>query len=102
LSTLDIRTAAEVDQALYEQAQQLARWGARLATDCGLAAEALTVADEVSVADTLVRLAAEREAAVVVVGTHRQARITELLLGSTARGVLQHAPCPTLVVRSEP
>jgi nucleotide-binding universal stress UspA family protein len=101
LSSIDIRSAEEVDQALYQEAQRLARWGTQLAGDNGLVAEALTIADEVTVADTLVRLAKERDAGVVVVGAHRHARIAELLLGTTTRGVLQHAPCPTLVVRGE-
>src|SRR5690349_7584970 len=57
LSDIDIRTAAEIDKALYEQAQQLARWGAAVGNDNGLAAESLAVADQVSVTDTLLRLA---------------------------------------------
>jgi len=59
------------------------------------------VADEIGVADTLVRLATERKAAAMVVGAHRHAKIAELLLGTTTRAVLQHAPCPVLVVRAE-
>jgi nucleotide-binding universal stress UspA family protein len=101
LGAIDIRTAERVDQALYEEAQRLARWGTQLASDNGLVAEALAVADQVTVAETLVRLAQEREAAVIVVGAHRHARIAELLLGTTTRGVLQNAPCPALVVRGE-
>ncbi|HEV8559683.1 MAG TPA: universal stress protein [Actinophytocola sp.] len=101
LSSVDIRTAAEADEAAYREAQQLARWGAQLANDGGLRAEALTVADERSVAGTLVALARERAAAVVVLGAHRHGRIAELLVGTTTRGVLQHAPCPTLVVRAD-
>ena len=101
MSSVDIRTAEQVDEAMYNEAQQLAQWGAQLASDQGLPAEPLVVADELTVADTLVRLAKENEAAVVVLGAHRHARITELLLGSTTRGVLEHAPCPALVVRGE-
>jgi nucleotide-binding universal stress UspA family protein len=101
LSSVDIRTAAEVDDALYKEAQHLARWGTQLANDNGLRAKGLVVADQVTVADTLVRLAREHDAAVVVVGAHRHARLAELLLGTTTRGVLQHAPCPALVVRAD-
>jgi nucleotide-binding universal stress UspA family protein len=101
MSSIDIRTAAQIDEAMYDEAQQLARWGAQLAVDQGLPAEPLVVADELTVADTLVRLAKEHEAAVVVLGAHRHARISELLLGSTTRGVLEHAPCPALVVRAD-
>jgi nucleotide-binding universal stress UspA family protein len=101
LSSPDLRTAVELDQAMYEQAQRLAGWGAQLATDSGLEAAGLVVADDVTVADTLVRLATEQDAAVVAVGTHRHGRLAELLLGSTVRGVIERAPCPALVVRGE-
>jgi nucleotide-binding universal stress UspA family protein len=98
-SPVDIRTAMEVEESLRDEAQKIAQWGAHLAQDCGLEAEGLVVADDVTVADTLVRLARERDAAVAVVGAHRHARIAELLLGSTTQGVLRDAPCPVLVVR---
>ena len=101
LSSIDVRIAEEIDKAKYQEAQQLAEWGTKLANENGLRAEGLAVADELTPADTLVRLSQERAAAVVVVGAHRHARIAELLLGTTTRGVLQHAPCPTLVVRGE-
>jgi nucleotide-binding universal stress UspA family protein len=100
-SNLDLRTAVDLDEAMYEEAQRLARWGTQLATDGGLKAEGLAVADDVTVADTLVRLAEEHDAAVVAIGTHRHGRLTELLLGSTARGVIERAPCPALVIRGE-
>jgi nucleotide-binding universal stress UspA family protein len=99
IGSVDLRTAAELDQAMYEEAQQLARWGVQLAVDGGLEADGLVVADDVTVADTLVRLAKERDAAVVVIGTHRHHRLAELLLGSTAKGVIERAPCPVLAVR---
>lgn len=101
MSAIDVRTANEVDAALYEEAQRLARWGAQLATDSGLPAEDLAVADDLTVADTLVRLAEERAATVLVVGAHRQGRLAELLLGSTSTGVVRHAPCAVLVVRGD-
>jgi nucleotide-binding universal stress UspA family protein len=100
LGSPDLRTAVELDKAMYEEAQRLARWGVQLAIDGGLEAEGLVVADDLTVADTLMRLAKERDAAVVVVGTHRHGRLAELLLGSTARSVIERAPCPVLVVRA--
>jgi nucleotide-binding universal stress UspA family protein len=95
----DIRTAVELDQTLYERAQQLAEQGAALAREGGFEAEGLTVADDVTVADTLVRLARERDAQAVVVGAHGHGRLSEVLLGSTSQDVIRHAPCPALVVR---
>jgi nucleotide-binding universal stress UspA family protein len=96
---IDIRTAVELDQTLYERAQQLAEQGAALAREAGFEAEGLTVADDVTVADTLVRLARERDAQAVVVGAHGHGRLSEVLLGSTSQDVIRHAPCPALVVR---
>lgn len=101
LCTLDLRVAAQLDRARYEQAQRLAGWGAQLATENGLKAEALAVADELSVADTLLRLAKERDAAAVAVGTHRQGRLAELLIGSTTKSLIRHALCPVLVASAE-
>lgn len=101
LSNIDVRTAAEVDEAMYKEAAQLALWGAQLANNAGLPAESLAVADDLTVADTLVRLAKEHDAAVIVVGAHRHGRIAELLLGTTSRGVIERAPCPVLVVRGD-
>jgi nucleotide-binding universal stress UspA family protein len=96
---LDVRTAFEVDQAMYERAQQMARHGAALARAAGLDAEGLAVADELTVADTLVRVGRDVDAGVLVVGSHGHSSVGELLLGSTSRGVLKHAGRPVLVVR---
>ena len=98
---LDLRTAFEIDQAQYEAAQRLARHGAALAATLGLEAEGLAVADELTVADTLLRLTREYESACVVVGSHGHSALGELLLGSTSRELLKTADCPVLVVRGE-
>jgi nucleotide-binding universal stress UspA family protein len=100
---VDIRTALEVDEAIYERAQRLAQHGAGLAREAGFDAEGIVVAEEfdVSIAATIVRVARERDAQAVVVGAHHRGRLDELLLGSTSRGVVRNAPCPVLVVRAE-
>jgi nucleotide-binding universal stress UspA family protein len=96
---IDIRTALELDEAVYEHAQKLAEEGAALARDAGLTAEGLAIADEISVAETLVRVTQERDAPAVVVGAHGYSRMRELLLGSTSREVIRRATCPVVVVR---
>lgn|SRR5215207_441741 len=98
-TALDVRTAFEVDKAMYEAAERLAGRGAALAQDLGLDAEGLAVADDMTVADTLVRLAREFDAAALVVGSHGHGGLREALLGSTSRGVVKHAPCPVVLVR---
>jgi nucleotide-binding universal stress UspA family protein len=98
---MDVRTALELEQKAYESAERTARQGAALARSMGLPAESLVVADDVSIADTLVRVAEERDAAAVVVGAHRHGAVSEVLLGSTARDVVRHAPCPAVVIRAD-
>ena len=96
---MDLRTAVLTDQALYDGARLMADRGAGLAAELGFEAEGLTVADEVTVGRTLVRLAHERDAQAIVVGAHGHSRLERLFLGSTSRHVVEHAPCPVLVVR---
>jgi nucleotide-binding universal stress UspA family protein len=98
---LDLRTAVELDEALYEGARLLAERGARLAERAGLVAEPLAVADDRSVADTLVRIAKEQNAVAVVIGAHGHRGIRELLLGSTSYEVVHRAACPVVVVRKK-
>ena len=46
--------------------------------------------------------AAERGADMIVIGSHGWGAMMSLIFGSTTLGVLQHAPCPVLVVRDQP
>jgi nucleotide-binding universal stress UspA family protein len=96
---LEIRNAVRAEEAVIEQAVHLARKGAALAHEVGLEAESLVVSDDVSVALTLLRVADERDASVIVVGAHRRGALSRLLLGSTAEDVLKRAQRPVLVVR---
>lgn len=95
---LDVRTALEADQALYEGARRAAERAAQLARTLGLDAEPLVVAEdpETEVAETLVQIARERDADAIAIGAHSRSG----LLGSTCRAVIKTAPCPVLVVRS--
>ena len=96
---LDLRAAAELDQKLLTDAERMARNGAAIAFSLGMPADALAVADEVTVSETLVRVAREVDAAAVVVGRHERGALHEVFVGSTTKGLLRHAPCPVLVVR---
>ena len=95
--TLDLRTAFAAEAAAYEEARRMAERGAALAIQAGLKAEGLAVADEVTVADTLIRLASEHDAPAVVVGDHRHRRLGKVVHGSTLTGLLRAAPCPVVV-----
>ena len=50
---------------------------------------------------TICRLAAERGVDVVVLGSHGHGWLQRVLIGSVSNHVLQHAPCPVLVMRLE-
>jgi nucleotide-binding universal stress UspA family protein len=98
---IDVRTAVEIDQANAERAQRAAQHGAELAREAGFDAEAQAVADDVDtpVAETITDFARERDAQAVVVGAHGHGGLSEVVLGSTSRDVVRHAPCPVVVVR---
>ncbi|HEV7897747.1 MAG TPA: universal stress protein [Planosporangium sp.] len=100
-TVVDIRAGFERDQRMYEAAQRMAQHGEEMARQAGLEAESLVVADEITVADTLLRLAREFDSRAIVVGAHGHRAITELLLGSTSQEVIRRAPCPVVVVRGQ-
>jgi nucleotide-binding universal stress UspA family protein len=97
-ATIDVRAAMEINEEERDRAQRLAQQGAALAREVGFEAEGLVVADEVPVGKTLARVAEERDSQAIVVGARRKKGLPELL-GSTARDVLRHAPCPVVVIR---
>jgi nucleotide-binding universal stress UspA family protein len=97
--TLEFQSALAADQRLYEAAEQVARRGAALAKEAGLAATGLAVADEATVAETLMRVAQTHDAQAIAIGAHGHRGITGSLLGSTSRHLVQHAPCSVILVR---
>jgi nucleotide-binding universal stress UspA family protein len=99
--SLDIRAAFEAERAAYDAAERLAQQGAALAVELGYQAAGLAVADEMTVPGTLVRLAQERDAQALVVGSHVRHGLTAALVGSTSKGVIEQAPCPVVVVRGD-
>jgi nucleotide-binding universal stress UspA family protein len=50
-------------------------------------------------ADTIVRIAEERQVDLIVMGTHGRTGLPHMLLGSVAEKVVRTAPCPVLTVR---
>ena len=98
---LDPELVSEVDEAGEHHAAVVARDGARLAESLGLDAEPHAIPDEVHVADAIVQLAVERDAAAVVVGSHGISGLRSHLLGSTSRQVLARSPRPVVVVRAD-
>jgi nucleotide-binding universal stress UspA family protein len=52
-------------------------------------------------AATIVRIAVERAADLIVMGTHARSGAAEALLGSVAHRVITCAPCPVLTLRGD-
>ena len=98
---LDPELVSAIDEAGEQHAVVVAREGARLADSLGLDAEPHAIPDEVHVADAIVQLAVERDAAAVVVGSHGISGLRSHLLGSTSRQVLARSPRPVVVVRGD-
>jgi nucleotide-binding universal stress UspA family protein len=99
VTELEVRNALRAEDKIVQQARRMAQNGAALAQEAGLKAEGLAVADDVPVATTLLRVADEQDAPVIVVGAPRLAPLAELLLGSTAKDLLKRSGRPVLVVR---
>ncbi len=95
----DPATVEAVDRLQRENASTVAGNGAELARSLGLAAEPHAVPDELDVADTLIGIAQERGAAVVVVGSHGISGLRSRLLGRVSRKLIEHCDRPVLVIR---
>lgn len=81
------------------QAEQYAKEGAELATASGLVDVTYrAVADNESIWRTIVDVADEVDASLVVTGSRGLAGVRSVLLGSVSNHVLHHAHRPTLIV----
>ena len=96
-ATVDIRSAFAAEKSAYDDAQRVAAHGASLAREAGLEADGMAVADDLTVADTLIRLSRELDAQAVVIGGHEHHGLTRRGVGSTMTGLLHGGPCPVLV-----
>jgi nucleotide-binding universal stress UspA family protein len=52
-----------------------------------------------SPAQAITQVAADKDADLIVVGTHGRKGLTRMLMGSTAESLLRRSPCPVLVVK---
>jgi nucleotide-binding universal stress UspA family protein len=89
---------AELDAAAEDQARRIAAEGAEAARAAGLDAEPLAVCSRGRIASTLVAVADERDADLIVIGSRGHSSVGPKLLGGTANGVLHEARRPVLVV----
>ena len=91
---------ALLDEVQHDRATATAEAGARLARELGAAAEPHAEADRRRISDTISAVAEERSACAIVVGSRGRGAIKSKLLGSTSKALLEHAPCPVVVVRA--
>jgi len=96
--TVEPDVALDLDRAVHDHAERVSSDGAELARSLGLSAEPLAVPDEGDVPSTLLRLARERRAQAIVVGSRGLSGLRARLEGSTSKSLLRHAPCPVIVV----
>jgi nucleotide-binding universal stress UspA family protein len=81
-------------------AEETLEAAAKRAEGAGMQAE--TVVAKGPATDGICRTARERRAGMIVIGSHGWGAMMSLIFGSTTLGVLQHAPCPVVVVRDLP
>jgi len=98
---IEPETIEAVERTQREHALQIADEGAELARSLNLQAEPHAMPDAVNVADTLIELARERDAAAVVVGSHGKSELRSLMLGSVSHKVVAHCDRPVVVIRGE-
>jgi nucleotide-binding universal stress UspA family protein len=81
-------------------AEETLEAASRRAAAAGMEAETIIAKGPAvqAVCDTAER----RQAGLVVLGSHGWGAMMSLIFGSTTLGVLQHAPCPVVVVRDHP
>lgn len=87
------------DQADFDQLRddERGRLGQLLA-NCRVTAAETEVTLDVTAADGLRRIAADRDAELLVVGSRGRGTVRAALLGSTSHSLAGEAPCPVVVV----
>ena len=104
LHAIHIPEAAEVNLASYmdkirSEADQSMTPRLKRVQDAGATAEAVTVVGAPSQA--IVDTARDRQADLIVMGTHGRTGLRHMLIGSVAERVVRMAPCPVMVVPRE-
>jgi nucleotide-binding universal stress UspA family protein len=88
---------SELSRAEHLRVEKLLATVAATASAAGMPCS--TVAADGLVVEEICRIASERDAQLIVVGSHGWGTARRLLSGSVSTGLVHQAPCPVLVVR---
>ncbi|MGI9556395.1 MAG: universal stress protein [Solirubrobacterales bacterium] len=89
--------AAEFDASAAEEASRIVEEGVGIARDSGFDAEAITEKCGRGAWNALAKLAEDRDARAVVVGSRGGSQLREAVLGSVSHGLVNHSTRPVLV-----
>jgi nucleotide-binding universal stress UspA family protein len=89
---------SDAERHAREHAEQVIAEAHALAAAAGLDAEGRLERNRVSSWRTILRVANETGASLIVMGTRGRVAVQHDLIGSVSRAVVQHAPIPVLVV----
>jgi nucleotide-binding universal stress UspA family protein len=88
----------ELERLARGRAQAIAHEGEEIARELGLQVETRVERNKTSVWRTILDLAAETDAELILVGTHGSTVVQTALLGSVSNALLHHSERPVLVV----
>ena len=94
----DVNLAAYLDKIESESAEQMAARRKRV-EDAGVTADSLMVRGSPS--HKITETARDKQADLIVMGTHGRTGLRHMLIGSVAERVVRLAPCPVMVVPRE-
>jgi nucleotide-binding universal stress UspA family protein len=89
---------ADTGRQIIADHRQTAETAAERLSSAGLRATARVA--EGDAAQELIRIAADDQADMIVLGTHGRTGLARLIMGSVARNVMLHAHCSVLIVRA--
>lgn len=88
----------ELEGRALGRAQEIAGEGAELAREAGFVVEGRVERSDGAVWETILEIAEQTDADMIVIGTHGTTAVRSVLLGSVSNAVVHHSERPVLVV----